>query len=103
MQVKALTAENDTLQSQVAKQRSTQAGELRNVELVQRELNGRLEDLAEEKKLLREQLAKANLTAALQPDAVMLRYALLPMPLYKHVLQLPLCHAGTISIFVAVS
>ena len=80
MQVKALTAENDTLQSQVAKQRSAQAGELRNVELVQHELNGRLEDLAEEKKLLREQLAKANLTAASQPDAAMLRYALLPLP-----------------------
>ena len=83
MQVRALTAENDTLRSQVAKQRSAQAGELRNVELVQRELNGRLEDLAEEKRLLREQLAKANLAAALQPDAVMLRCALLPVAFCK--------------------
>ena len=81
VQVKALTAENDTLRSQVAKQRSVQAGELRDVELVQCELNGRLEDLAEEKKLLQEQLAKASLTAALQPDVAMLRYALLIVPL----------------------
>ena len=83
MQVKALTAENDTLRSQVAKQRSVQAGELRNVELVQCELNGRLEDLTEEKKLLQEQLAKANLTAASQPDAVMLRCELVPVLLCK--------------------
>ena len=83
VQVKALTAENDMLASQVAKQRTAQACELRNVELVQRELEGRLEDLAEEKKLLREQLAKANLTAALQPDALMLRYGPLPVPYCK--------------------
>lgn len=72
-QVKALTAENDTLQRQVAKRRSAQAGELRSVELAQHELNGRLEDLAEEKRLLKEQLAKANLAAVSQPDAVMFR------------------------------
>ena len=83
VQVKALTAENDTLQSQVSKQRSAQAGELRSVELVQCELNGRLEDLAEDKKLLQEQLAKAKLTTASQPDAVMLRCRSLPVPLRK--------------------
>ena len=95
MQVKALTAENDTLRSQVAKQRSAQGGELRNVELAQHELNGRLEDLAEEKRLLKEQLAKANLTAASQPDAVMFRCELLIVPLCKWMLQLPLCLAVT--------
>ena len=72
-----------------------QAGELRDVELVQQELNGRLEDLAEEKRLLKEQLAKANVTAASQPDAVMFRHELLIVPLCKLMLQLALCLAMT--------
>ena len=72
MQVKALTAENNKLQSQVAKQHSTQKSELKSLEAVQRELNERLEDLADEKKLLQEQLSKAQL-AATEPDASMVR------------------------------
>ena len=72
-QVKALTAENGTLQSQVAKQRSMQASEMRNLESIQRELNDRLEDLADEKKLLQEQLSKATLAAS-DPDTSMVRY-----------------------------
>ena len=72
MQAKALTAENDALQSQVARQRSTQASELKDLELIQRELNDRLEDLTDEKKLLQEQLGKANLAAS-DPDTSMLR------------------------------
>ncbi len=70
--MKALTAENDALQSQVARQRSTQASELKDLELTQRELKDRLEDLADEKKLLQEQLSKANLAAS-DPDTSMLR------------------------------
>lgn len=70
--MKALTAENDVLQSQVARQRSTQASELKDLELIQRELNDRLEDLADEKKLLQEQLSKASLAAS-DPDTSMLR------------------------------
>ena len=70
--MKALTAENDKLQSQVAKQRSAQESELKNLEAVQHELNERLEDLADEKKLLQEQLSKAQLAAA-EPDTSMVR------------------------------
>ena len=73
MQVKALTAENDKLQSQVARQRSAQASKLKNLEAVQLELNDRLEDLEDEKKLLQEQLSKAN-SAASDPDTSMLRW-----------------------------
>ena len=73
MQVKALTVENGTLQSQVAKQRSMQASEMKILESIQRELNDRLEDLADEKKLLQEQLSKATLAAS-DPDTSMVRY-----------------------------
>ena len=70
--MKALTAENDALHNEVARQRSTQASELKGLELTQRELNDRLEDLADEKKLLQEQLSRATLAAS-HPNTSMVR------------------------------
>ena len=76
LQVKALTAENDALRNEVARQRSTQANELKHLELTQKELNNRYEDLADEKKLLQEQLSKATLAAS-DPNTSMVRYGFL--------------------------
>ena len=86
MQVEALTAKNAARQSQTARQRSTQASEVKNLELAQRELNGRLEDLADEKKLLQEQLSKANLAAS-DPDISMLRCGMMHCCERQHLLM----------------
>lgn len=86
MQVEALTAENAALQSQAAMQRSAQASELKQLELTQRELNDRLEDLADEKALLQEQLGKATLAAS-DPDTSMLRCGMMHCCEQQHLLM----------------